>query len=88
MTLIAQVTATIAAVIILGAYWLLSRGTLSASRPAYHWCIVVASLFMGFSSIVIFNVGSLIINGSFVILALLALRRIRKAKPNAEIRSG
>ena len=78
MTLIAQVASVIAALILLTSYWLLSHDKLSVHKKNYHLLILLASLLMGFSSIVIFNIGSLLINGAFIVLALMSLRRVRK----------
>lgn len=77
MTFAAQVASILAALVILTSYWLLSHDKLSVHGKGYHCLILLASVLMGLSSIVIFNIGSLLINGAFIVLALMSLRRIR-----------
>lgn len=79
---VAQGASILASIIILVGYWLLFRGSLAIEKKPYHYLIICASALMGFSSVVIFNIGSLILNAAFVVIALISISRISHGKAN------
>lgn len=62
MLVTAQILSIIGAVIFFSAYLALSKKYLTIENPAYHWLVIISCFLLGISSIVVFNLGAIIIN--------------------------